>query len=106
MAAVAENWVILEPGVPKRIHMIDHIVEPREITDKYFGRPRTVTTWLFLVDREDGRPVDKTFSVLSGRLKAELSGYIPEKRYTRYEFTFIKDAPGTVPPRILEATPI
>lgn len=106
MAGVEENWVVLEPGVAKRVHMIDHVVGSREITDKYFGRPRTVTTWLFLVDREDGRPVDKTFSVLSGRLKDELSGYIPDKRYKGYEFTFIKDAPGTVPPRILEVTPI
>jgi len=105
MAVKAENWVVLKPGVPTRLHFVDHVVMPRVITDPFFKVPREVVSWVFRVDREDGKPVDKIFSVLSDRLKGELAGYIEGKRYREYEFTLLKEAPGTVPPRIVTVTP-
>lgn len=78
---------------------------PRQITDPYFKVPRTVQSLVFLVDRENGREVDKSFSILSTKLVNELSGYLEGKRYRGYEFTVVKDAPGTVPPRIVSVTP-
>ena len=106
MAEVERNWVVLEPGKAVRMHWIDHVSVERQISDPYFGVPRTVMSWVFRVDRLDGREVDMTFSVLSDKLRGELSGYMVDKRYRGYEFTIVKDAPGTVPPRIVMVTPI
>jgi len=103
---VIENWVKLEPGVPKTLHFVDHKILTRVITDPIFKRPKRVQSIVFLVDREDGMPVEKSFSVVSERLANELKAYLEGKRYVRYEFTFIKDAPGPVAPRILRVTPL
>lgn len=102
--AELENWVILRPGVPVKLHFRANKIAERIITDATFGVPRSVRSMLFLVDEEDGRPVDKAFSVLSQRLMDELAGYLEGERYLRYTFTIVKDAPGTVPPRIVEVT--
>jgi len=99
------NWVVLKPGVPVRLHFKAHRVVERTITDPIFGVPKVVRSLMFLVDRENGAAVDKTLSVVSGKLADELSGYLEGERYKGYTFTIVKDAPGTVPPRILEITP-
>jgi len=101
-----ENWVKLEPGVPKRLHFTDHAVTTRRLTDPVLGIPKDVRSLIFLVDRVDGRPVSMMFSVVSERLAGELSAYLPDKRYRNYEFTLIKDAPGMVAPRILVVSPV
>jgi len=100
------NWVVLKPGVPVRLHFRAHRVIERVITDPIFGVAKTVRSLMFLVDRENGAAVDKTFSVVSGKLADELSGYLEGERYRGYTFTIVKDAPGTVPPRIVETRPI
>jgi len=100
-----ENWVILSPGVPKKLRFSDHRFVSRQITDPVFGIVKTVQSLLLLVSEEDGSPVEKTFSVLSSKMVQELSGYLEGKKYLRYRFTVVKDAPGTVPPRIVEVTP-
>lgn len=105
VVAEVENFVVLKPGRPVRMHFRAHKVVDRVITDPTFGVTRTVKSLLFLVDEQDGAPVDKTFSVLSQKLAGELSGYLEENRYLRYDFTLVKDAAGTVPPRIVEVTP-
>jgi len=97
--------VILKPGVPKRLHFKDDTTEDRQIQDRYFNVPRTVKSLIFLVDRVDGASVDKTFSVLSQKLINDLAGYMENKKYRNYEFTLVKDGPGTVPPRIVSVTP-
>ena len=103
--AELENWVVLRPGVPTRLHFKAHRMVERTITDAIFEVTRTVRSMLFLVDEEDDVPVDKTFSVLSQRLMNDLAGYLEADRYLLYTFTLIKDAPGTVPPRLVEVTP-
>jgi len=105
MAAVPENWVVLKPGVPVKLHFKAAKPVSRVITDPVFGVAKTVSSLMFLVDEEDGRPVEKSFSVVSQKLAEELSGYLEGERYKAYRFTFIKDAPGTVPPRISSVEP-
>jgi len=104
-APVIENWIKLVPGVPKRLHFVNHVVEVRRIMDPVLKAAKDVQGLIFAVDREDGRPVSKTFSVLSERLAGELAGWLEGRRYLAYEFTFIKDAPGFVPPRLLAVEP-
>ena len=40
--AVMENWVVLVPGVKKRLHLIDHAFQERSITDTIFRGSKTV----------------------------------------------------------------
>ena len=102
---VVENWVVLKPGVPVTLHFRAHKIVDRVITNHIFEVARTVKSLMFLVDEEDGRPVDKTFSVVSQKLADEFSGYLEGDRYKAYDFVVVKDAPGTVPPRISEVRP-
>jgi len=106
LAEIEPNWVMLKPGVPVRMHFIDHVAVPREITDPYFGVPRTVQSLVFRVDRQDGVEVERAFSILSDKLKNDLSGYLVDKRYRGYEFIIVKPGPGTVAPRIVEVRPL
>jgi len=43
--------------------------------------------------------------VVSGKLVDELSAYLEGRRYRGYEFVVVKDAPGTIPPRLVEVRP-
>lgn len=105
MSVLEDNWVVLKPGVPVKLHLLDHRVGPHTIRDPFFDRVRTVTALIFLVDEEDGTKVDKYFSVLSSKLASDLDGYLADKSYKDYVFTFVKDAVGPVAPRISEVRP-
>jgi len=105
-AVVPENWVILKPGVPKTLHFAAYKLVSRVITDPVFGVSKSVSSLMFLVDEEDGAKVSKSFSVVSQKLGEELRGYLEGDRFKAYRFTFIKDAPGTVPPRITGIVPM
>jgi len=106
MAAPIRNFVVLAPGRPVRLHFIDHRVFKRVITDPIRLVPVERESLTFYVDREDGAPVSRVYSIISQKHAAEFAGYLPGKTYTRYEFVVIKDAAGTVPPRIASAIPL
>ena len=100
-----ENFVKLIPGKPVKLHFREHKLVERQITDPLFKVLKTVRSLLFLVDEVDGRAVDMTYSVVSEKLASDLAGYLEGKRYRAYTFEIVKDAPGTVPPRIVSVTP-
>lgn len=100
------NWVILKPGVEVRLHFKDYRITPREIEDQLWKQTRTVQSLLFLVDRENGAPVDKMFSVISDRLAQEFDPYLKDGSYKDYEWTLIKGSNIMVPPRIAGRTRI
>lgn len=99
------NFVMLSPGVEKILHFSDHKIEPRVITDPFTKQPKKVESLVFTVDQEDGRAVSRSYSILSQKHAAEFSGYLEGNRYRDYVFTIVKDAPGTVPPRIVSVRP-
>lgn len=99
------NWIILEPGVPKRLHFFAHGRVQRQIRDAITGVEKMVDSLYFNVDFEDGKPVSKSYSVVSQRLAAELAPYLPGKRYEHFAFTIVKGAPGMVAPRVLSVEP-
>jgi len=105
LAGPIENFIVLAPGVERSLHFRDHALVPRVITDPVLKERRTVESLLFYVDEENGRAVDKTYSIVSQKHAAEFSGYLEGKRYRGYVFVVIKDAPGTVPPRIARVVP-
>lgn len=106
MAAPISNYVTLSPGVMVRLHFSDHRILKRQITDPVRNIPVERESLLFYVDRKDGAKVDLIYSILSQKHAAEFSGYLEGKRYLGYEFIVVKDAPGTVPPRIVSVVPI
>ena len=104
MKVVLENWVKLPVGKVVCLHFREYRVTARQITDPYFGTPRTVSSLLFLVDSENGVAVDKTFSVVSENLANEFGPYLEDGSYKNYIWCLVKDAAGFVPPRIAKRT--
>jgi len=105
LASPISNFVSLAPGVPVELHFKDHGIMMRMITDPIRKVAVQRETLMMYVDRENGVGVDKVYSVLSQKHASELAGYLPGKNYVNYLFTVQKDAPGTVPPRIVKVAP-
>ena len=82
----------------------EYQVTSREITDPFWKTPRKVESLLFLVDRVDGKPVDKTFSVVSEKLAQEFEPYLEDGSYKSYLWCLVKDAEGFVAPRVARRT--
>ena len=101
-----ENWVKLPPGKTVCMRFSEYRVTPRQITDPYFKTPRTVESLIFLVSHVDGKPVDKTFSVLSEKLAQEFEPYLDDGTYKVYEWCLVKDGSGFTAPRIARRTRI
>jgi hypothetical protein len=53
---VIQNWVILPPGVEKKLRFSDHRIVSRPITDAITRAPKTVQALEFTVTMEDGSP--------------------------------------------------
>ena len=105
MAEVLGNWVVLHPGERKVLHFVDHTFVERVIVDPVTGKPKTLRALHLRVDQEDGKPVDKTFSVISERLAGQLAPYLPGKRYVEYEFVIEKPVQKAAAPVLAEVRP-
>ena len=99
-----ENWVKLPIGKVVCMHFREYRVTSRQITDPLFEVPRTVKSLVFLVDKVDGEPVDKTFSVVSEKLTQEFEPYLEDGSFRNYTWCLVKDAAGFVPPRVARRT--
>ena len=106
MASPISNYVMLSPGVMVKLHFSDHRILKRTITDPVRGIPVERESLLFYVDKVNGGKVDVMYSILSQKHAAEFAGYLEGVRYKAYEFVVVKDAAGTVPPRIVSVVPI
>lgn len=83
------------------LHFREYRLASRVITDPYFKTARSVESLVFLVDRRDGIPVDKTFSVVSDRLAQEFEPYLADGSFRDYVWRIVKDAGGFTAPRIV-----
>ena len=88
------------------LHFKEYRVTSREITDQFWGTPRKVTSLLFLVDRVDGEPVDKTLSIVSEKLAQEFRPYLEDGSYKEYTWCLVKDGEGFTAPRVARRTRI
>jgi hypothetical protein len=100
------NWVKLLPGIPIRVHFVDHAIVVRQIVDPVTKNQKSVESLQFTVDRLDGNPVSKNMSIVSERLAGEFGPFLTDKRYVKYEFVIVKDAAGPTPPRIAQSIPL
>ena len=101
-----ENWVKLPVGKVVCMRFREYRVTDRQITDPLFNVPRTVKSLVFLVDQVDGKPVDKTYSVVSEKLAQEFEPYLEDGSYKNYVWCLVKDGVGFVPPRVARRTPV
>jgi hypothetical protein len=91
---VLENYVILETGIPTRLHFTDHRIERRTITDPGTGLAGTRNVLVFEVDRMDGRSVAGKYSIMSEKHAAQFEPFLETKRYLTFEFTIVRNGEG------------
>lgn len=83
---VLQNYVILEPDVPARLHFIDHRIVRKTITDPATGQPTARNTLELTVDRLDGREVESVLSIMAEKFASLLEPYLKDRSYKDYEF--------------------
>ena len=88
------NFIALQEGIPTRMHFSDLYRVQRMIQDRELGVEKEVDSRVFFVDRLDGRPAGRTFSILSQKLWAQLEPFIPGRRFMEYEFIITKEGSG------------
>lgn len=103
---VLQNYVILGQGVPARLHFTAHSIGPRDITDPQTGRPGTRNVLEFDVDRLDGKAVNAKFSTMAETLASQFSAFLPDKRYTLYDFIITKRGAGFQTKYTVERIPL
>ena len=88
------NYIVLQEGVPERVHMVSHVIDRRDIADPRTGQMVSRNVALFTCDRLNGSPISATLSVMSEKLFRQLEPYIPGQQYTRYDFVITKTGSG------------
>jgi len=88
------NFLALEEGKPTRMHFSDLYRVQRRIFDRELGIFKEVDSRVFFVDRLEGQPAGRTFSVLSQKLMAQLEPFVEGNRFMEYEFIITKEGSG------------
>lgn len=83
---VLQNYIILQDGVPARLHFRDHAIVRKTITDPSTLQPASRNTLVFDVDRLDGREVDAQLSIMAEKFATLFEPYLEDKSYVDYEF--------------------
>ena len=91
---VLQNYVILEDGVPAKLHFWDHHLERRTITDPATGAPVIRTVLVLEVDTLNDRPVAARLSTMAEKLADKFSAYLPDKSYKGYDFVITQMGEG------------
>jgi|YelNatPaOPRAMG01_1025707.scaffolds.fasta_scaffold46034_4 hypothetical protein len=99
------NFVRLVEGIPKSLHFVDHTLTRRKIRDPETGFEKEVQVLVFRVDYEDGRKVDKTFSVIQQKLASFFTPYLAGKTYRDVLFTITKIGTGFTTEFKVETSP-
>ncbi len=100
------NYVILQDGVPERVHLVAHTLELRDVTDSRTLLPTKKNVAIFNVDRLNGQPVTAQLSVMAEGLYAKLEAYLPGQLYRGYEFIITKRGTGFTTRFSVEAIPL
>jgi len=91
---VLENYVILETGVPARLHFTDHVIMRRTTTDPLTGEPTTRNVLVFEVDRLNGREVFAKYSIMAEKHAGQFKPYLDDKSYRDYDIIITKIGEG------------
>lgn len=88
------NYVALANGIPTRMHFSDDYVIERDIAVPETGRSKRIKSLVFQVDELDGEPASRTFSVLSEKLRSQLTPFLRDKKYLKYDFIITQTGAG------------
>mgnify|MGYP001619886329 CR=1 FL=1 len=77
---VLQNYVILQPGVPARLHFTDHDIQVVTVTDPTTGKPTPKNRLVFHVDELNGQKVISQYSTLSQKHAAD---FAPQTHFTK-----------------------
>lgn|SRR3990167_1736234 len=91
---VLQNTVILQNDTPTRLHITDHRIETRTITDTALGQPRVRQTLVLEVDRLDGSPVRAVLTTMAAGLADKFGPYLTEKAYRNYDVVITQRGDG------------
>jgi len=91
---VLENYVILETGVPARLHFTDHVIQRRTVTDPITGGATTRNVLVFDADSLNGREVAAKYSVMAEKHAGQFSAYLEGKVYRDYDVVITKSGEG------------
>ena len=91
---VLVNHVMLETGIPARVHFTDHRIERRTITDPVTGGGATRQVLVFDVDRLDGQSVVAQYSTMSDKHANQFEPYLADNKYRDFEFTIVRTGEG------------
>jgi len=83
---VLQSYVELKPGVPSRMHFVEHWVETISPTDPLLGRALPKRRLRFAVDELNGQAVTTYYSTMSQKHAADFEPYLPDKKYRSYDF--------------------
>ena len=78
------NYVRIGEGETRRLHLVDHALDVREIRDPATGLVRPVRVLVFSVDEVDGVALTTSWSVTSAALASELAPYLADRSYRSY----------------------
>jgi hypothetical protein len=91
---VLQNNIILQDGVPARLHITDHRIERRTITDPTTLGSVIRNTLVLNVDRLDGRAVEAVLSTMAEKLALLFEPYLKDKSYRSYEVIITQKGEG------------
>ena len=91
---VLQNYVMLETGIPARMHFTDHNILRKDITDSLTGGGTSRNALVFEVDQLNGLPVTAQFSTLAEKLAMEFKPYLDDKSYRDYDVQITKHGSG------------
>jgi len=91
---VLQNYVILQEGVPARMHFVDHEITSREITDPLTNKPKTVKALVLTVDELNGTPIHGFYSTISEKHAVQFSPYLEGKTYREKVITITQMGKG------------
>ncbi len=102
---VLQNYVMLQQGVPARLHFYDHLIESRTITDPSTRQPAARNVLVFEVDQLNGNPVNSKFSTMAEKLAGQFAAYLPDKSYRNYDFIITMRGTGFQTAYTVQAVP-
>ncbi len=91
---VLQNYVMLDTGVPARLHFSDHVIERRTITDPLTGQPASRNVLVLEVDKLNGREVAAKYSIMAEKHASQFAPYLTDKSYRVYEFVITRNGEG------------
>ena len=102
---VLQNYVILQSGVPARLHFSAVGKKVKTITDPDTGRPKQLNSLDFTVDELNGQPVVSAYSTVSQKHAQDFAPFLVGDKFLAYDFIITMTGEGHLRQYSLQAIP-